>query len=271
MTKDADLKFFIEGSQGHRGNVLAHVLNQKLGKLLSALNQFDRKEAGARQRRVDYEITDVRKFNPTQLDLHPVARAPGCDVAAMMGWTIDELEAVQSGSEVDARVDAVLANTLVELSERPRELAFERMWLEYNGHTIRLDDTFLDNSKRLAARLIARERPLRWKQGASVGSVVGYLSQIGDLDGETKLVIRPRVGPDQVECVVAEDDRENVKSHLWTTVRVQGLLHYAESSPFPQSVVMKNIEGVACRRRSLRDMRGAFKGRPRAVFDLNGI
>lgn len=269
----ADLRLYIEGSRGRHGNVLAHVLHAKLGKLLAVLNQFDRKQVEVRERRVDYEISDAKKFNPTFLELHPVARVPSCDVAAVMEWTFSELEAVAMGGVVDPRVDAALAKSLVDLAELPNDpTGLERFWLELNGRVVGLDDEFRRHSALLAARRIAIERPTIWKQGASLGSVVGYLSQVGDLDGEAKLVITPRIGPEKVECVVKDEDREMVKGHLWTMVRINGLLHYSEKSPFPYRVDMRRIEQVPAQTgKSLLDLRGIFRGKPRQRLDLDGL
>ena len=269
--EDSDLKFFIEGSRVHRGNVLAHVLVAKLNKLISALNQFDRKQGGVSQRRADYEVVEAKKYNPTEFTLHPVARVAGFDAAAVMQWSFGELEAVAAGADVDERVDYALAQTLAELSDIPGEIDDGKMWLKLGKRSVSLDQSFRANSLLLAGRRAAIDRPAAWREGASLGSVVGYLSQVGDLEGATKLVITPKIGPDKVECVVRDDDRELVKAHLWTTVRVSGLLHYSEKSPFPFSVDMEEIHSVAQPGRHLLEMRGIFKGKPRENMTLDGL
>lgn len=271
--EDVDLKFFIEGHPGHRGNVLAHILHEKLGKLISALSQFDRKYADAKQRRTDYEIVDARKYNPTTLTLHPVAKVARYDVLPALNWAFTELEAVALGSDVDTRLDATLAQTLADLSEKGNELDYNRMWLERSGKVVDLNEVFRMNSLIIAARRREIEKPTAWRSGASYGSVVGYLSQVGDLDGETKLVILPKIGPDRVDCAIKDDDRETVKSYLWTTVRVHGLLHYTDKSPFPFRVDMERIEAVRppISGKHLLDMRGIFKGKERSLMNLDSV
>ena len=265
------LTFYIEGARAQNGHVLAHVLYAKLGKLISALNQFDRRRGGVNQRRADYQIIDAKKFNPTTLTLHAVPKVSGFDAAAFMQWSFQELEAVALGQHVDDCIDSGLANTLADLSDSPRETEGGRMWLEMRGREIKLDETFRANSLRLAGSRAAIERPAEWREGASFGSIVGYLSQVGDLEGETKLIITPTIGPEKVECIVLDADRDGVKQHIWNMVRVSGLLHYSKASPFPYRVDMKDIQMVAGAKRHLADMRGLFKGRPTSDIFLGRV
>jgi len=258
-----ELKIFLEGHDGHRGNALAHALTKKLSYLLSALGQFERRFSGNSKRRTEYEIVDTKKWNPTELVLHPVPKVRRYDPVPAFDWTIEQLERVARGETTDDRVDAALADTLASLAEKHHEFDYSRFWISAGGQEIVLGANFRANALKLSdsKKMIERAVPL-WITGVSYGSVVGELRQIGDLDGEQRFVITPPLGSKRIECTFEEKDREVMRACLWRVVRVHGLLHYKETSPFPYAIDMAKIEPMPSGegRTSLRGLRGIFKG-----------
>lgn len=101
----------------------------------------------------------------------------------------------------------------------------------------------------------AKETPNRWKTGSAIGAVVGELKKVDDLESGHEFVIVPPVGASQVTCIFPENLRDRMGDFLFKTVRVEGVLHYAESSPFPQLVDANNIIEMPKRRKTFAQMR----------------
>jgi len=262
-----DFTIHVDGHPGHRGNVLAHALSSKLQRLLIALAQLERTFSGAGQRQTDYEIVAASKASPTRLMLKPVAKAVNYDPIPAFNWTFEQLERVALGGELDERIDAAVAENLAVLAEKRKEEDYSRLWLSRDGIDILLDESFRENSLKLASARRAKERPLSWFEGESLGSVTGTLRQIGDLEGAYSFVITPIVGPEQIECSFAESDRDRMGKYLFRNVRVHGKLKYRESSPFPHSVEMRNIELASDEGAPhLSELRGIFKDMERPTL-----
>lgn len=256
-----DFTIHLDGHPGHRGNVLAHALSAKLQRLLIAFAQLERTFSGAGQRQTDYEVVAASKASPTRLMLKPVAKAANYDPLPAFNWTFEQLEKVALGIELDDRIDAAVAENLAILAEKRKEEDYLRLWLSRDGLEINLDDRFRDNSLRLAANKRSKNVEMSWFEGASLGSITGTLRQLGDLEGSNNFVIVPPIGPEQVECSFAESDRSKMGSYVFKKVRVQGLIKYKASSPFPQSVSMRDIElAENDEENHLLDLRGLFKG-----------
>lgn len=265
-----ELKVFIEGHEGHRGNALAHALVAKLGQLLGALAQFERKYLQNTKRRTDYEIVDTKKWNPTELVLRPVPKVMRYDPIPAFDWTIEQFESLAKGKVLDDRIDAMLADSLVSLAEKNNQNDYSKFWLDVDGIRVDLDETFRLNALKVAEQKKDIEKADHlWVRGVSFGSVVGEIRQISDLDGEQRFVITPPLGSKHIECTFKEEDRELMRTNLWKVVRVHGLLHYSDASPFPYAVDMVQIDQMPSgeKRISLRELRGIFKGLERGDFD----
>jgi hypothetical protein len=270
MAGPNDITIHIEGHVGHRGNPLAHALVAKLRLLLTALSRAERCYGERGRRQTDYEVTDIGKRNPAHFTLHPVPRVANYDPIPAFNWTVEQLESVAVGRNVDDRVDALLARTFAEISERKHEDDYSKLWLSVNGQTIELDDQFHARSTVLAAVKTERERLAPWFEGVSYGSVVGDLREVSDIDGEHRFVIIPPVGAARIDCVFPESERERMRDYLFRTVRVTGRIRYAESSPFPIAIDMDHIEFASefVEPPHLLELRGVFKDAPRGQDDL---
>ncbi|HXI08388.1 MAG: hypothetical protein ACRC1G_21760 [Bradyrhizobium sp.] len=271
-----DITLHIEGHPGHRGNVLAHALVDKLRKLLSALAQAERTYLDAAQRQTEYEIVNAEKVNPTNLTFHPVPKRATYDPLPAFEWTLEQLERVETGGEIDERLDSSFAQTLAELAEKKREDDYSRLWISDGHRTINLDARFKARSEAIAAKKIEIETPPQWFEGASLGTVVGDLRQVADIEGEHQFVIIPPIGAERITCTFPEAKRELMRKFLFKTVRVFGRLTYTKDSPFPVRVAMDDIEAASEFENPphLLDLRGLFKGIERSNDDLehlNGV
>lgn len=262
MADQDDITVYIEGHAGHRGNALAHALVKKLELVLSALAKAERRYLDKQNRQTDYEVVGAGKKNPTHFTLRPVPRYANYDPIPAFNWTVEQLERVAIGKPVDERVDSALALTLASLAEKNREDDYSKLWLKTNGTEILLDEKFQAHSLVLAAEKREIERPLKWFEGVSIGSVVGDLNEVSDIEGNHSFVIVPPAGASRIDCVFPDNKKENMREYLFRTVRVHGLLHYDEESPFPKFIEMETIEPLSDFEEPphLLDLRGVFKG-----------
>lgn len=262
MAERDDITIYIEGHAGHRGNALAHALVAKLELVLKALTKAERNFLDKDKRQTDYEVVGAGKVNPTHFTLRPVPRFANYDPTPAFLWTVEQFERVAEGKPVDQRVDSALALTLANLAEKSREDDYSKLWLKANGTQIPLDEKFQARSLVIAAEKRELERPTQWFEGVSVGSVVGDLNEVSDVEGNHSFVIVPPAGAKRIDCVFPEDQREKMGEYLFRTVRVHGLVHYDQESPFPTLIEMESIEPVSEIEEPphLLDLRGIFKG-----------
>ncbi|MFX6254389.1 hypothetical protein ABTF84_19695, partial [Acinetobacter baumannii] len=87
----------------------------------------------AAQRQTEYEIVNAEKVNPTNLTFHPVPKRATYDPLPAFEWTLEQLERVETGGEIDERLDSSFAQTLAELAEKKREDDYSRLWIS-DGH-----------------------------------------------------------------------------------------------------------------------------------------
>src|SRR5690606_26488968 len=66
------LTVYLDGHEGHRGNVLLHSFVRKVHRLALVLGKLERAYLGAAKRQTDFEIIDADKVNPTTLTLQAV-------------------------------------------------------------------------------------------------------------------------------------------------------------------------------------------------------
>ena len=265
MAERDDITIYIEGHAGHRGNALAHALVAKLELVLKALAKAERNFLDKDKRQTDYEVIGTGKVNPTHFTLRPVQRYANYDPIPAFNWTVDQLDRVKEGKQVDDRVDSGLALILADLAKKSRPDDYSKLWIKANGREIYLDEKFQANSLVIAAEKRAIERPTKWFEGVSVGSVVGDLNEVSDVEGNHSFVIVPPVGVPRIDCIFPEDQKEKMGEYLFQTVRVNGLVHYDQESPFPTLIEMQSIELVNDTEEPphLLDLRGVFKGMAR--------
>lgn len=81
--RPSDFTVYLEGHEGHQGNVLVHAFLAKVHRLTLVLNKMERVFIEAAVRQTDFEITDADKRNPTTLTLKPVPRVKGYSPAQL--------------------------------------------------------------------------------------------------------------------------------------------------------------------------------------------
>lgn len=264
---------YLDGHEGHQGNVLVHAFLGKVHRLILVLNKLERAYVQSSVRQTDFEIVDADKRNPTTLSLKPVPRAPAYNPAPALQWSLDQIETVGRGEEPDERVGAEIAADLVKLATRESEYGYKAFWINGHAQAVRFDEDYLANAQRVARQRVRKEAPNSWHVGASLGSIVGELKKVDDLDADNEFVIVPPTGPEAVKCIFPETMRADMGKYLFKVVRVSGVLHYGEDSPFPYRVVA-NDDGIQLhpanpRRRTFAQMRGMFANADRSDPDWN--
>ena len=253
------LTIHLEGHPGHSGNVLAHAFVRKLDELLQSMAALERAYTGRGQRTSDFEITKIVKRNPTEATLVAVPRVAKYNPAPFMDWAYRQYEAVNGAGDVDERVSAEVAEKLEIFGKERRDESYSRVWITYeDARPIDISDEFAARAGTIKAqRLAARE--FQWQAGVSVGTLRGELLGVDDTTGEHEFFVVPPAGPDRIKCVFSESVRADVKACLFTTVEIEGLLHYSADSPHPYKVEAAKIrpleEGPA-----LKDLGGLLIG-----------
>ena len=266
---------YLDGHEGHRGNVLAHSFLGKVHKLIAVLNKLERAYLASPVRQTDFEIVDADKYNPTTLSLKPVPRAKSYDPVPTLDWSLSQIEAVGRGEEPDLRVNSEIAFDLVKLATKESDTGYRSFWINGNAEAVRFNDEYLENATRVARQRARLETPTRWRSGTAQGTVVGELKKIDDLEADNEFVILPPIGARKIVCTFPETLREQMGEYLFKIVRVSGHLHYGEESPFPFKVDANAIEPMPKRRKSLADLKGVFSGKEHVPSDwdiiLNGV
>lgn len=268
---------YLEGHEGHQGNVLAHAFIAKVHRLILVLNKLERAFEDTPKRKTDFEIVGADKHNPTTLDLKPVPRTPAYNPNPALRWSIDQIQAVGKGEAPDERVRGEIAFDLVKLATKESEYDYRAFWINGHAKAVRFDDDYRENAYRVAKERVRLEAPTRWHVGASLGSVVGDLRKVDALDAENEFVIVPPTGG-VIRCVFPDSMKEGIGAFLFKMVKARGVLHYNEESPFPYRVEVRDggLETYPPRegRRNMVQLRGVFAGaiqdRPNWDALLNG-
>lgn len=265
---------YLEGHEGHQGNVLAYPFVAKVRSLISVLHALERAFVAAPKRKTDFEIVGANKQNPTTLDLKPVPRVPAYDPNPALAWGIEQMRAVGEGKQPDARVPGDIAFDLAKLATKESEYDYRAFWINGYAEAVRFDDDYRANAYIVAKERARQEAPAAWHVGASLGSVVGELKKVDALDAENQFVIVPPTGR-AITCVFPETMKDELGKFLFKMVKVSGVLHYGEESPFPYRVVVRD-HGLEAypprqRRRTMAQLRGVFAGIPHETADWNAL
>lgn len=268
------LTVYLDGHEGHRGNVLLHSFVRKVHRLALVLGKLERAYLGAAKRQTDFEIIDADKVNPTTLTLQAVPHIRAYNPAPAFKWSLQQIRAVGDGRQPDERVTFDIADDLAELARRDSPDGYRRFWLNGYAEEIAFDDDYLANATKIVADRRRREAPSQWHEGTALGSVVGELRKLDDFEHDREFVIVPAVG-DPVFCKFPPSMDDEMGGYWRKIVKVSGVLHYKASSPFPESVDVSDggIELYATTRprRTLREMRGVFAGRERAAINWGDL
>lgn len=275
-TKAGDFTVYLEGHEVHQGNVLLRPFHKKLQRLELVLNKLERAYLSAATRRTDFEIVNAAKNNPTSLTLRIVPHVINYNPHPAFEWGVMQMAAVGRGENPDDRVTADIAEDLVELSTRDSEADYRAFWI--NGYTdaIRFDDQYRERAERLAREKKRKEQTgTPWHVGASAGSVVGELKMASDLDGERRIVLVPPAGPQEISCTFPESMKETISVYLFKMVRVSGVLHYDQRSPFAYQVDVAE-SGINLLEPSdvpggLAELRGVFSDTKRETPDWDSV
>jgi hypothetical protein len=265
--RQSGFTIYLDGHEGHRGNVLAHAFIGKVHRLILVLNKLERAFVVSGVRQTDFEIVDADKVNPTFLALKPVPRIKSYNPAPALDWSLRQIEAVGRGQEPDDRVGSEIAFDLVKLATHESETGYKAFWINGAAEPVRFDEQYRANALKIARGRVEAEAPNRWRVGVSQGAVVGELKKVDDLDADNEFVVVPPVGPAQVVCVFPAALKDEMGKHLFKIVRVTGRLHYGEESPFPYRVEATTIDPMPKRRKSMRELRGIFAERERIPAD----
>ena len=266
---------YLEGHDGHQGNVLGHAYVKKLSKLLTVLAKLERTYLNNNLRQTDFEIVNADKYNPTTITFRPVPREKNYSPIDAFNWSLDQIEKVGKGLDPDERIKSAIARDLAELSKTDTDQSFKRFWINGKADLIKFNDDYHVNATTLASKLAKAECPTTWHSGVSYGEVVGRLEKIDNLDADHEFYIVPPVGPEKIRCKFPSEMEDEVGPYIFHMVRVRGDLYYTEQSPHPIKIILKagGISPVKARQDhgSLRDLRGLFKGTTRREINLDAL
>lgn len=266
---------YLEGHEGHQGNVLLHAFLDKIERLTIVFAKLERAYIESGKRQTDFEITSADKRNPTSISLRPVPKVISYDPTPAFEWSIKQIDAIAKGREPDERVRGDIADDLVKLATKKNAYGYKAFWINGYAEAVRFDEEFLMNALRFSKRRNKLEAPLAWHTGVSYGSVVGELKAVDDLEGERKFIIVPPSGAESILCIFPENMHDNMRQFLFKTVKVTGNLHYIETSPFPQRVYAEKngieIYPIRTVKRTLSELRGIFAGSERNNIDWDSV
>lgn len=266
---------YLEGDEGHRGNVLAHTFTSRVHKLILVLNKLERVHQDASKKKTDFEIVDADKKNPTTLTLKPVPRVKKYSPQPAMAWSLDQLERIDLGQEPDERLTSSLLRDIAEMASESKDGGHKAFWI--NGHTapINFDEDFHLRALTVARKRAFEESPTVWHSGKSIGEVIGTLRRIDDLESENEVVIVPKTGPEMIRCTFPDSMRDEIGRFWAKTVKVTGVISYEDYSPHPQMVKIREggveeyprVKPAA----SFRELRGIFANKPRREIAWNSL
>jgi len=271
----SDFTIYLEGHDGHRGNVLVHAFIGKVHRVVLVLNRLERAFIDSAMRHTDFEIVGADKRNPTTITLKPVPHVRSYDPQPAFHWAMSQLAAVARGDEPDGRVRGEIAKDLVKLATKDSEDGYKAFWINGHAEAVKFDDNFLHNALALTRTREKEDTPTRWHVGSALGSIVGELRAVDDIADEREFVIVPPTGAESITCVFPESLRATMGDYLFRMVKVEGTLHYGKDSPFPYRVEA-NDNGIAPYpdrkpRRTLEDLRGVFAGQGRSEPDWGSL
>ncbi len=256
---------YLEGDDGHQGNVLAHTFTSRIHKLILVFNKLERVHEAAGTKKTDFEIVDAEKRNPTTLTLKPVPRVIKYSPKKALDWSLEQLERIDDGEEPDDRIDSGLLRDIAELAAESKDGGHKKFWINGHADPIHFDEDFYVKALTVARKRSLSESPTVWHSGKSVGEVIGVLRRIDDLDVDNEVVIVPKTGAETIRCTFPDSMRDEMGKFWSRTVKVTGVLTYEEFSPHPQKVKIKEggveIYPATPSVSSFRDLRGIFSGK----------
>jgi len=255
---------YLEGDEGHQGNVLAHTFVSRVNKLIAVFNKLERLHQETNAKKTDFEIVAADKRNPTTLTLKPVPRVRNYSPAPAMSWCIKQLEHINQGEEPDRRISSDVLRDIATMSAESTDKGHKKFWI--NGHTnpINFDEKFQVNALTLAQKRAVEEAPIAWHSGKSVGEVIGELKKVDDFEADNEVVLVPKTGAEYIRCTFPESMRDEIGNFVFKTVKVSGVLTYESHSPHPVSVMIRDggvrLYPARSAEVSFRNLKGIFSG-----------
>lgn len=271
-TKATDFTVYLEGHEGHQGNVLGHAYLAKLSKLLTIFAKMERAYLEAGNKKTEFEVVATEKYNPTTITFKPVPKAKNYNPVPAFNWTLEQIEIVGSGRKPDSKIKSQLAKDLADISQESSDKSYRKFWINGHAEPIHFDDTYHINALKLARKLAHEETPDSWYKGIADGEVVGRLEKVDNLDADHEFVIVPPIGADKIVCKFPASMESELGAYIFKMVRVSGKVYYSDISPHPYKVVIGDggVSLIAPRVDAprLKDLRGIFKGITKKPFSL---
>ena len=262
---------YLEGHEGHQGNVLAHTYVKRISRLINVFGSMERVYEGSNSRKTDFEIIAADKRNPTTLTLKPVPKVKNYIPFSAMEWGLTQLEIIESGEEPDNRIRSGLLRDIAEMSAESTDMGHKKFWI--NGHTnpINFNESFQAKALNWALKRELEDTPKAWHEGKSMGEIIGRLEKVDDYSADNEVIIVLPTVPEGVKCTFPDSMKTTIGAFLFKTVKISGLLHYRKTSPHPFKVDIKE-NGVEIYRTyneptSIRSLEGIFKGKVRKETD----
>lgn len=276
MAEEGQDKFtvYLDGQDGHRGNVLLHSFTTKLNRLAIVLGKLERAYLGAGTRQTDFEIIEVAKVNPTSVTLRAVPHVLDYNPRPAFQWSMVQIRTVGEGVPPDERVTADIADDLAKLATRDSAGGYKAFWINGYAEKVLFDEQYQEHAARLAALRKREVTSDRWHEGTSLGSIVGELKKLDDFEHDREFVIVPPVGT-PITCTFPDSMQAEMGLYWSQVVRVSGLLHYSAKSPFPTRVDVQEggieLYPAIKSRRTLAQMRGIFSDRERTKVEWDSL
>tara|TARA_R110002110_G_scaffold137735_2_gene323080 strand:+ start:8085 stop:8936 length:852 start_codon:yes stop_codon:yes gene_type:complete len=263
---------FLEGHEGHQGNVLGRAYVTKLSKLLTVMAKMERAFLDGGNKKTDFEIIEANKYNPTTITFKPVPTAKNYNPIPAFDWGLKQIGMIGRGERPDSKVKIGVVKDVAELSKGSGDLSYKNFWINGQTDPIQFDDRFHINALIVADEMAKEESKTVWFSGVSRGEVVGTLEKIDNLDADQEFFIVPPVGAERIRCKFPESMKDELGNFAFKMVKVHGDIHYSATSPHPEMIVLLSggISEVVARQKEkkLRDLRGIFKGARRNHLNL---
>lgn len=275
LGKHQGFTVYLEGDEGHRGNVLAHTFTYRIHKLILVFNKLERVHQDAGTKKTDFEIVAADKRNPTTLTLKPVPRVKNYSPAQAMDWGLEQLELIDSGKDPDDRINSGLLRDIAEMAAESKDRGHKAFWINGHADPIHFDEGFQIKALTVARKRAFEEAPNVWHSGKSIGEVIGVLRRIDDLDVENEVIIVPKVGADAIRCTFPDSMRDQIGRFWGKTVKAKGVVSYEDYSPYPQRVKIYpgGVEAYPDKptTASFRELRGLFSGKNKPEIEWDSL
>ncbi len=267
--KDQAFTVCFEGLDARNGNVGLDSFLVKIHQIKVLLSKMERAYNNSRDVRTSFEIVDVEKKNPTKIFLSPSPKVKNYNPHRAFEWGMQQIQTVANGKIVDDRITEDIKISFIRVATP--ENGYKNCYLNGYSEEVRLDSIFLENAKNI---IVKKEQSIRkiWHKGTSIGSVTGKLEAIDAIDNKNEFIIIPSYGAKSISCKFTPDMLDKMSNFLFKKVKVYGILHYNEESPFPVIVYAESIcffpnkETVG---KSFYEMRGMFANneKPKIEWD----